>query len=465
LGTIGAETIVSSGAALDLAGYALGTSEALTLYGTGISTDGALKNTGGNTTYTGAITVGSATRIWGGTGTITLNGNILNNSGLNLGGTQGGTINGIISGTGYLYKHETGTWNLAGVNTFTGDIQIVASGGTLAITGSGSLSGTSPGVYSGAISILSSSTFKYSSSANQTLQTGVISGVGNLIKDTDSSSILTLSGTNTYSGGTTISAGTLKVNNATALGASSGAVSITSGAVLDLNGITMTNTNALTVNGTGITNGGAVINSNSTAATYAGLLTLGSASSIIGGTGTITLSNASTIAGSGFALILGGAQGGTVSSIIGTGTGTLTKQDAGTWTLSGANTYSGATTISGGTLKISADNNLGTAPVSATAGQLTLNGGILNTTANFTLNSNRGIALGTSHGTINTDTSTTLTYGGIIAGSNNLSKSGSGILILSGNSTYSGTTTISAGTLKLGATGDSTNTPLGTIGA
>ena len=43
--------------------------------------------------------------------------------------------------------------------------------------------------------------------------------------------------------------------------------------------------------------------------------------------------------------------------------------------------------------------------------------------ADFTLNSNRGIALGTSHGRINTNPSTTLTYCGIIAGSNNLTKS------------------------------------------
>ena len=176
----------------------------------------------------------------------------------------------------------------------------------------------------------------FRSSSDQTLS-GIISGIGTVTKS--GSSTLTLSGTNTYTGGTTISVGTLKIGNATALGGNSGAASITFGAVLDLNGTTMTNTNALTVNGTGISSGGAIINSSSTGATYAGLLTLGSASSIIGGTGTITLSNASTISGSTFGLTLGGAQGGTISSIIGTGTGTLTKQDAGTWNLAGVNTF------------------------------------------------------------------------------------------------------------------------------
>ena len=53
-----------------------------------------------------------------------------------------------------------------------------------------------------------------------------------------------------------------------------------------------------------------------------------------------------------------------------------------------------------------------------------------------------------AHGTINVDGSTTLTYGGIIAGSNNLTKSGDGTLLLSGVNTYSGDTTISDGTFQ-----------------
>ena len=113
------------------------------------------------------------------------------------------------------------------------------------------------------------------------------------------------------------------------------------------------------------------------------------------------------------------------------------------------NTYLGSTTINAGTISISSDSGLGAAPGSATAGHLTLDGGTLKSTADFTLNSNRGIALGSSHGTINVDGSTTLNYGGIIAGSNNLTKSGDGILLLSGVNTYSGSTTINAGTISI----------------
>src|SRR5204863_7689951 len=49
---------------------------------------------------------------------------------------------------------------------------------------------------------------------------------------------------------------------------------------------------------------------------------------------------------------------GTISSIIGTGTGTVTKNGAGTWTLFGTNTYTGATTVNGGTLLAGAINTL-----------------------------------------------------------------------------------------------------------
>ena len=77
----------------------------------------------------------------------------------------------------------------------------------------------------------------------------------------------------------------------------------------------------------------------------------------------------------------------------------------------------------------------------------------LQSTADFTLNSNRGIALGVSNGTINVDGSTILTYGGIIAGSGSFTKIGSGMLVLTSQlSTYSGGTINNAGTLKLAAT-------------
>ncbi len=125
---------------------------------------------------------------------------------------------------------------------------------------------------------------------------------------------------------------------------------------------------------------------------------------------------------SGITLTTGDTNNRTISGVI-SGAGNLVKTGSGTLTLSGTNTYTGTTTISSGTLNIFADSGLGAAPGSATAGHLTLNGGTLKSTADFTLNSNRGIALGSSHGTFNVHGSSTLTYGGIIAGSGSINES------------------------------------------
>ena len=142
------------------------------------------------------------------------------------------------------------------------------------------------------------------------------------------------------------------------------------------------------------------------------------------------------------------AGGNTFSGLL-SGALSLTKTGAGVLTLSHANTYSGPTTISAGTIIISADNNLGAAPASATPAALTINGGALATTASFTLNANRGISLGASGGTIDVAAGTTLAYNGIAAGTGGLTKIDTGALVLGGVNTYSGATTISAGIVSV----------------
>ena len=404
------------------------------------------------------------------------------------------TVAGIIAGSNNLTKSGDGTLLLSGVNTYSGTTTI--SVGTLKVSGQ-----LGSGTYSGNIS--NSGTFEYSSSSDQTIS-GVISGSGNLVKD--GSGELILSGTNTYLGSTTLSAGSIRISADSGLGSAPGSATI--GHLVLSNGGILKTTATFTLNsnrGVTLASGtGYFKPSSATELTYGGIIT--GSGNLKSSHGTLILNGINTFTGttlvrSGTLIIssdsgLGTAPGTATSDhlminggelkttttftlnsnrgillgthdgfinvdsgttltyggiIDGTSSGDLIKNGSGILTLTGINTYTASTTINAGTISISADSGLGAAPGSATAGHLTLNGGTLNSTADFTLNSNRGIALGTSHGTINVDGSTTLTYGGIIAGSNNLTKSGDGTLLLSGVNTYSGSTTINAGTISIGA--------------
>lgn len=136
-------------------------------------------------------------------------------------------------------------------------------------------------------------------------------------------------------------------------------------------------------------------------------------------------------------------------------------QGGGTVVLGGANLFNGAVAITGGsTLSVSQDTNFGNAPTIGSPGKIVLNDGVLNVTAGFTLTPFRGVALGptsgTGNGTINVASGQTLVYGGIIAnngGTGSFIKTGTGTLTLNGVNTYSGTTTINAGTLAIGSAG------------
>jgi len=135
----------------------------------------------------------------------------------------------------------------------------------------------------------------------------------------------------------------------------------------------------------------------------------------------------------------------TMSGVIG-GVGSLTKVDSGTLVLTNTNIYQGGTAINGGTVQVSADNNLG-----AQSGPLSFNGGTLNATATFT--SGRTTTLFSGGGTFDVNPDTTLTLSGAIGGSGGLTKVDSGTLVFTGaNNTYTGGTTISAGTLQAGVT-------------
>ncbi len=163
-----------------------------------------------------------------------------------------------------------------------------------------------------------------------------------------------------------------------------------------------------------------------------------------------------------------GAAGGTLSTSSGatgtlagplSGTGGFIKTSSGTLALSGSNTISGGiTSWGGGMLEVSSDANLGAVSGTLQPAALTLAGattsGRVRATETFTMPANRGITVnvgGTTAtplgGTIDVVADKTLTVAGPITGPGRLTKSGSGTLVLSGSSSYAGTTTVSSGTL------------------
>jgi fibronectin-binding autotransporter adhesin len=415
----------------------------------GSATPGSILLNGGDLTASSSFTLNSNRGIALGPASGTGSGRITVNSGATL------TYNGIIANNGTSTSGFTflgpGTLDLSGstaANTYSGPTTI--GSGTLMISSDSTL-GAVPGSptanslvleASGILSATSSFTLSrnrgialfgqggISVAGGQTVQyAGIIadssSMFGGLIKQ--GSGTLVLSGLNTYTGGTTISGGTLSISSDRNLGADPSPSPIANDLVIN--------------GGTLNASAGFILNH------FRGIVLGPTGGS---GSGTIDVSSGKTL-----------IYNGIIADNYGGGIGSLIKSNSGTLTLGGANTYSGGTTINGGTLSISSDGNLGSVPGSATPGSLVINGGTLNASSSFTLNSNRGIALGPTSGsgagTIDVNSSQTLTYNGIIAdngGIGSLIKTSAGTLVLGGANTYSGSTTINGGTLSISSDGN-----------
>ncbi|MGB8166722.1 MAG: autotransporter-associated beta strand repeat-containing protein, partial [Chthoniobacteraceae bacterium] len=363
----------------------------------------------GNNTFAGPVTISAgALRVQNSNalGTTAAGTTVAATGGLELDGAAGPltvgaealTLNGTgVSATGAL-RNLVGANSYAGAITLGSATTIVADAGTLTL--SGGISGPTFTVTIGG-------------PGNTTLTTaGINTTTGGLVKA--DAGTLTIAAPSTYSGATAVNQGVLNVQNATALGSTSG-VTVASGAALQLQGGFSFGTAPLTLNGAGAgaAQTGALVNVGGSN-TFGGLITLGAAATISSDSGSLNLTNAGTISGATFGLTLTGAGDGTLASILGNTSGGLTKAGAGTWTLGGASTYTGATAVNGGTLVL----DLGTGSLNA-ASPLTLGGGgftakgaatgvSAQTLGNLTLaaGANSRLALNSNGGT-----STTLTLG------------------------------------------------------
>jgi autotransporter-associated beta strand protein len=377
----------------------------------------------GNSTLTLGASGGSAAPTLG-TATVTSTGLISFNSA----GTAGNAV--INNNTfGEIDFNDSSTAGSATIHNNNGFVffQASSSAGNATITNSGS------------VSFVENST-----AGNATI---VNSAGGFLLSFTDSATagnatITTGNGSQTQFRGTSTAANAQLTVNAG--GSLAFAVSSTAGnatinatnAFITFEDNSTAGTAAITANGTGSVDFSGTIGPNSDNQISAGSIA-GSTTFFLGGNQlTVGSTNLSTtVSGT---IEDGGSFGGSGASLVKIGTGTLT--------LSGVNTYSGGTTINGGAIAVSADNNLG-----AASGGLTLGGGTLQTTGTFT--SARAVTLNAGGGTFNTNAGTALTLTNAVSGSGGLTKAGGGTLTLLAASTYSGGTTVNAGTLQLGPGG------------
>ncbi|AHN81399.1 AIDA autotransporter [Salmonella enterica subsp. enterica serovar Tennessee] len=345
-----------------------------------------------------------------------------------------------------LTKQGDGTLILSNTGNDYGDTEI--DGGILAAKDAASL-GT------GDVTIAENATLALSQG---TLDNNVTGG-GQIVKSGSDELIVT--GDNTYSGGTTISGGTLTADHADSLGtgtiANSGVLQVGEGELENtLSGtgsLVKTGTGELTLSGDNSYSGGTTITG--------GTLTADHADSL--GTG--------TIANSGVLQVGEGELENTLS-----GSGSLVKTGTGELTLNGDNDYSGGTTIDDGVLIADNADSLGTGAV-ANNGVLQVGEGELKNTLSgtgslvkigtgeLTLNGDNDYSGGTTidDGVLIADNADSLGTGAVanngvlqvgegelkntLSGTGSLVKTGTGELTLSGDNTYSGGTTISGGTL------------------
>jgi autotransporter-associated beta strand protein len=279
-------------------------------------------------------------------------------------------------------KTGTGKMTFTGANNYTGTTTI--STGVFQV-GDGSTTGS---ISDGSVVNNASVIFKRS---NDYTISNAISGTGTVQKL--GAGTLTFSGGNSYTGVTTVTQGVLKLGATNALGTIAGNTVVSDGAAIDLNGMTLSPAEPLTINGTGLSSNGVLYNSSTTAVTLPSPITLGAAALIKGGSANLTISGAINgafnleVQGTNNSFTQSGIIGATsapTSYTINTGTGSVTLGAAAT--IAGPVNMHGNNITLNSTLTASGSNVSLNANTAVTQTQPIISSGLsLNGTGTFTL--------------------------------------------------------------------------------
>jgi len=486
---------------------------ALTKNGTGVLTLNGVNSYNGTTTVNaGTLKIGNSSGLGNGS-TLTVSGGVLDLNGFNasvasLGaGSSLGTITNSAAGsgtstvtvtnfttnlatlitdgatakTGLLFNNNNGVpWLSNANNTFSGGITIAngvantrmyqLSAVTNTLAGNGTLLKSNFGtgnILIGANGSTAAAQFALTT-ANTEIYNGIVFNAGSTFGDGGKAAVrvdqsgIKLYGTLT-AGASDISFSSASTGSVTAFGQLTG----TNGLTLKTSNITLTLTNNSLVTPNDY--------SGSTTIETSGTLVLGAANQISNGAGKGNLTMNGTFNMGGFSETINGLSGnGAIDGVSGTptltvgdnnatstfsgivkntaGTLALTKTGTGTLTLSGNNSYGGTTTLTAGTISMGHANALGT------TGNITFSGGALQYGSGITTDISSRLKNGSSAILVDTN-GNNIVFASAVDSTNSggLTINGTGILTLSGANSYTGTTTLNAGTLRIG-----NNSALGT---
>jgi autotransporter-associated beta strand protein len=326
-------------------------------------------------------------------------------------------VTGVISGSGSLIKKGGGVLALTAVNVFTGGLvigagtvsSVVPIPGTITFRNDPVLQAASSAfAINGNVTIDPGATAIIDTGGYTVTDSGAISGGGDLTKT--GAGTLVLANTNSYSGTTTVSQGTLQVTNPAALQNSSVVVNVdgglqfsavASGGTISMAGLSGSNSLSLTSNGAPIV---LSVGSNDTDTTFSGALT---------------------------------------------GGGTLAKVGTGSLYLSGSSSWTGGLTLDPGIVAINSDASLGAVPTYPADSIRFVANATLQARNTLSIAANRNVAIAVGSTAAFDPGGGTLTIAGNISGAGTLEKIGTGTLILTGSNSDTGDTVIVSGTLLI----------------